>query len=129
MKPGASILVVDDNINLCNSMSLILEHKGYSVTTAVDGLEAIDRVSERSFDITFMDIKMPVMDGVKAYRRIKQIRPGAVVIMMTAYSLEDLLEEALQEGAYAALYKPLDMGKVLGMVDEILEGKQRASSG
>ncbi len=129
MKPGASILVVDDNINLCNSMSLIFGHKGYSVTTAVDGLEAIDRVRERPFDITFMDIKMPVMNGVKAYRRIKQIRPGSVVIMMTAYSLEDLLEEALQEGAYAALYKPLDMGKVLGMVDEILEGKQRASSG
>jgi two-component system response regulator HydG len=120
MKQRANILVVDDSISLCKTMSSILKHNGYAVTSAIDGLEAIDRTRERPFDITFMDIKMPRMDGVEAYRRIKQIRPDWVVIMMTAYSDDDLLEQALQVGAYDILYKPLDMEEILMMVDEIL---------
>ena len=118
------ILVVDDNISLGKSMALVLKRNGYDVTIAIDGLEAIDRVRERHFDVTFMDIKLPIMDGVEAYRRIKQIRPDPVVIMMTAYSVENLIDEALKEGAYSVLYKPLDMDKVLRMLGEILERKQ-----
>jgi len=120
MKQKANILVVDDSISQGKTMSAILRRNGYAVTTAIDGLEAIDRTRERSFDITFMDIKMPRMDGVEAYRRIKQIRPDSVIIMMTAYSDEDLVGAALQVGAYDILYKPLDMEEILMMVDEIL---------
>ena len=71
-----------------------------------------------------MDIKMPGMDGVETYRKIKRIRPDPIVIMMTAYSVENLVDEALQEGAYSVLYKPLDMEKVLRMLGEILAKKQ-----
>lgn len=120
-----AILVVDDDFSLCKTMFLILKRNGYAVTTAMDGLEAVDRVRERPFDIIFMDIKMHIMDGVEAYRRIRQIRPGLVVLMMTGHAVKDLVEEALQEGAYDVLYKPLDMEKVLRMVDEILERKQK----
>ena len=126
MAERAHILVVDDNISLCKSMALVLEHNGYAVTVAIDGLEAMDRVRERHFDVTFMDIKMPVMDGVETYRRIKRIRPDPMVIMMTAYSVENLVDEALQEGAYSVLHKPMEMDKVLRMLGEILERKQQA---
>ena len=118
------ILVVDDSISMCKSMALVLERNSYAVTIAIDGLEAMDRVRERHFDVTFMDIKMPVMDGVETYRRIKRIRPDPMVIMMTAYAVENLVDEALKEGAYSVLYKPLDMEKVLRMLVEILERKQ-----
>ena len=124
MAERAHILVVDDNISLCKSMALVLEHNGYAVTVAIDGLEAMDRVREKHFDVTFMDIKMPVMDGVETYRRIKRIRPDPLVIMMTAYAVENLVDEALKEGAYSVLYKPLDMEKVLRMLVEILAKKQ-----
>ena len=120
------ILVVDDSISMCKSMALVLERNSYAVTIAIDGLEAMDRVRERHFDVTFMDIKMPVMDGVETFRKIKQIRPDPVVIMMTAYSVENLIDEALKEGAYSVLYKPLDMEKVFRMLGEILERKQQA---
>lgn len=119
MTEKASVLIVDDNTALCESMSLILEERGYDVTRAGDGPEAIEIVTERSFDIIFMDIKMPLMDGVEAYKRIKGIRPEAVVMMMTAYSLEEMVQEALQEGAYGILYKPLDMAKVIATIDEV----------
>ncbi len=124
MKEKPLILVVDDDISMCKSMALILEYNGCVVTTAEDGFQAIERVKERPFDIAFMDIKMPGINGVDAYRKIKEIRPDTVAVMMTGYSVGDLIEEALQEGAYAVLDKPLDMGKVLEIVNEITKGKQ-----
>jgi two-component system response regulator HydG len=118
MKERANILIVDDDIGLCKTMTLILGRKGYAVTTAQDGMEAIERVQERPFDITFMDIKMPLMSGVETYRRIKKIRPEAVVMMMTAYAVETLVQEALQEGAYGITYKPLDIERVIAIIEE-----------
>jgi len=120
----ACILVVDDNIGLCKSMRLILGHKGYAVTLAGDGPEAIEKVKEEPFDIIFMDIKMPLMDGVETYRRIKKIRPEATVMMMTAYTVEDLVQQALEEGAYGIIYKPLDIEKVVALVEEAKKVKQ-----
>ena len=124
MQEKASILITDDNISLCKTMSFVLERKGYAVTTAKDGPEAIKRVKERSFDMIFMDIKMPLMDGVETYKRIKEIRPEAVVVMMTAYSVEDLVQEALREGAYGIIYKPLNIEKVVALIEEVREAKR-----
>jgi CheY-like chemotaxis protein len=120
----ANILVVDDNTSLCKTMSMILRRNGYAVTIAVDGQEAIDRVRERPFDVTFMDFKVSGMDGVMVCRRIREIRPDSVVIMMTGYSVEDLFHKALQEGAYAALVKPLNMEEVFRMINEIVERRR-----
>jgi len=117
----ASILIVDDNVSQCKTMSLILRHKGYAVATASDGSEAIKTVQQRPFDMIFMDIKMPLMNGVDTYRRIKEIRPEAVVVMMTAYAVEDLVQQALEEGAYGIVYKPLDIERVITIVEEAKE--------
>jgi DNA-binding NtrC family response regulator len=114
----ASVLIVDDNSSFCRSMSLVLKAKGYAVSMVSGGLEALEKVKEASFDMIFMDVKMPDMDGVEAYRRIKQVRPGAVVAMMTGYAVEDLVEQAVREGARDVLYKPLDIDRVTALIDE-----------
>ena len=124
MEERGSVLIVDDNVSLCRTLSFILGRKGYGATTAIDGSEAIERVRERPFDIIFMNIKMPVMDGVETYQRIKKITPGAAVVMMTAYAVEDLIQEALEEGAYACLYKPLDIEEALRLIDEITRARK-----
>lgn len=123
MDEKASILIVDDNLSLCKTMTLILRRKGYDATSAKDGYEAIVKVKERSFDLIFMDIKMPLMDGVETYKEIKKIRPDSVVFMMTAYAVEDLIQEALKEGAYGVLYKPLDMEKIFSFIKTAKEAK------
>ena len=125
-KAEASILIVDDNIGQCKTMAFILERNNYAVTIADNGPEAISMVEKKSFDIIFMDIKMPIMNGVDAYKQVKKIRPGTKVIMMTAYAVEELVQEALQEGAYAIIYKPLDIEKVLELVKKAIEAKQGA---
>ena len=126
MEDRASILIVDDNLSLCKTMSFVLERKGYSVTTARDGPSAIEKIQESAFDIIFMDIKMPVMNGVETYKRIKKIRPEAVVIMMTAYAVEDLVQEALQEGAFGVIYKPMDIERVVALIESTREEKKGA---
>lgn len=118
MADKASILIVDDNASLCRMLFLVLSRKGYDVTTATDGPTAIALVRERPFDIVFLDIRMPVMDGVETHRGIKEIRPDAVVVMMTAYAVEDLVQEALREGAYGIVYKPLDLNRIVDLVEE-----------
>ena len=126
MEEKADVLIVDDNVSLCRTMSFVLGRQGYAVNTAQDGLEAIERVKERPFDMVFMDIKMPLMNGVETYRRIKKIRPEAVVMMMTAYAVEDLVQQALEEGAYGIVYKPLDIEKVVATIEEAAEAKEGA---
>ena len=128
MDGRASVLIVDDNVSLCKTMSFLLRGRGYAVTTARDGPEAIERVKERPFDAIFLDIKMPLMDGMATYRRIKRIRPDVVVMMMTAYAVEDLVQEALREGAYGILYKPLDIEKVVMIIEEARKAKEVRSS-
>jgi len=119
----ANILIVDDDDGLLKTLSFILKRKGYTVTTAKDGPEAIARVEEKPFDMIFMDIKMPLMDGVETYKRLKKIRPEAMVMMMTAYAVENLVQEALQEGAYGIIYKPLDIEKVIALIERARETK------
>ncbi|GAG57138.1 unnamed protein product, partial [marine sediment metagenome] len=126
MEKRANILIVDDNISLAKTMSLILKRKGYEATTAPDGPVAIERVKERPFDLIFMDIKMPLMDGVQIYRKIKKIRPEIIVIMMTAYAVENLVAEALKEGAYGIIYKPLDIEKMISLIEKSRKKKQGA---
>lgn len=124
MTEKAKILIVDDNLSLCKTMSLVLKHKGYEVSTANDGFEAIDTVKEEFFDIIFMDIKMPALNGVETYKRIKEINNKIIIVMMTAYAVEDLIQDALKEGAYGVIYKPLDFEKILSLIEESKDAKQ-----
>jgi len=126
MGEPASILIVDDNVSQCKTMSFVLERKGYIVALANDGPEALEKVEDKPFDIILMDIKMPLMDGVETYRRIKKIRPEAVVIMMTAYAVEDLVQQALEEGAYGIVYKPLDIERVIAIIKEARTAREGA---
>jgi two-component system response regulator HydG len=114
------ILIVDDDLNLCKSMSLVLRRRGYTVTTVNDGPDAIEKVKKSPFDMIFLDIKMPMMNGVETYKTIKQIRPEADVTMITAYVSDDLVQDVLQAGATGILYKPFDIDRVIRSIDEVL---------
>ena len=97
----------------------ILQTFGHDVEVANDGLKAIECVKARSYDIVLMDIRMPGLNGVEAFKEIKKIRPGTAVMMMTAYSVEGLIAEALEQGAYGVLHKPFDVRRVLEFIAKI----------
>ena len=111
------ILVVDDQRGIRLTLSAIIEHQGYEVTEAEDGYQAIEAVTNNAFDLVFLDIKMPGINGVQSFREIKKISPGSAVVMMTGFSVEDLVSEALEEGARTVIYKPFQVDKVLSLVE------------
>ena len=115
----ANILVVDDLKSLRLTLAGILEDEGHSVTVVEDGYQAIEAVKKTHFDVAFMDIKMPGINGVEAFNEFKKIDPGTVVIMMTAYSVDELVKKAVDEGAYTCIYKPFDVEGVIELVGKI----------
>lgn len=116
-----NILVVDDQIGMLETFTDILEDSGFNVATAEDGFTAIRKAKEQPFDLIFMDIRMPGINGVQTFREIKRINPQIAVIMMTAYSVEDLIQEAIDEGVYTVIYKPFDMAKVIQTIESVLD--------
>jgi len=116
----ARILVVDDQTGVRLTLKGILSKKGYQVSMAENGEEALEMARQEPFRVIFMDVKMPGLNGVETYIKMKEINPDAAVIMMTGYALEDDLKKAIQEGAYAIVYKPFDMNKILVLLDECL---------
>ena len=120
MKTGKRILVVDDNTDFCENITDVLELEGYETVEVYDGLDALDAVKEDGFDLVLMDVKMPKMDGVETFRRLKEISPRLPVIMMTAFMVEDLIRLALQEGAFGAYQKPLDLKRLFFSIERAL---------
>ncbi len=121
MSEIASILVVDDEIDTCRNLSDILTDRGYRVDTAFDGLSALDLVRENAYDIALLDLKMPGMDGLTLYREIRKVRSATVALVVTAYASKATAEEALAAGAWQVLPKPVDLSRMLTLMDEALD--------
>jgi len=120
----ANILVVDDLRSMRLTLGGILEDNEHRVVIVEDGYEAIEEVRRNHFDAIFMDIRMPGINGVETFKEVKKIDPQVAVIMMTAYSVEDLVKEALEEGAYTCIHKPFDIEKVIALVDGIVKERR-----
>ncbi len=113
------ILVVDDEPSMRRTVADILRAEGYSVDAAASGEEAVELCSESGYAVVLMDVRMPGIDGVEAFRRIRRHQEGVRVILMSAYGLEELKHAALDEGAVAFLDKPLDLDKVIHLIGEV----------
>jgi len=119
MEDNLHILIVDDDVGMTKTLGDILELVGHEVGIALSGREAIAKVRAEPFDCIFMDIRMPGMNGVEAFKQIKELAPACPVVMMTAYAVHDLIEEAKREGALAVLDKPIDPARLIGMVEAL----------
>jgi len=118
MTDEPTVLVVDDNEDLLVTFSMILKRCGFHVETAENGASAVDKFKEHHFDVTLMDIVMPEMNGVEAFQRIREMQPGATVILMTAYSEEELVQMARDEGAHHIVYKPIRIDQLIELIKE-----------
>jgi DNA-binding NtrC family response regulator len=123
MSDKIKVLVVDDNQDLLETFAMILMRRGYSVQTADNGASAVNKFKDQSFDVTLMDIVMPEMNGVDAFKKIKEIQPGAPIILMTAYSDEELIQTARDEGARQIIHKPIRIDELLQLINETADGQ------
>jgi len=117
----ANILIVDDEIDLLETLGDIFESKGYNVTMVEDGNKAIELLKKKYFDIILMDLKMPGISGVESFKEVKRLHPSAAVIMMTAGSVGEEIKEALGAGVEAIVDKPFNVKKLVATIESILE--------
>ncbi len=108
MNHRISILIVDDELSVRDSLYNWFIEDGYVVECAEDAKKALSILESQDFDIILADIKMPGMDGMEMLRRIKAIKKETVVIMMTAFATVDTAVQALKEGAFDYVTKPFD---------------------
>jgi DNA-binding response OmpR family regulator len=117
-KQPPSILVVDDEVDTCRNLSDILTDLGYRVDVAHDGPSALELVRRNAYDVALLDLRMPGMDGLELFHRIRALRSGTVGIIVTAYAGTDTTERALAAGAWQVLPKPVDFRRLLAVVEE-----------
>ena len=123
------ILVVDDERNIRNNLGMVLEAEGYKVDTASNGDDALLRVKDGRYDIAFIDIQMPKMDGLEVLRLLRGLRPKMPVVMLTAYGTVSRAVEAMKLGAVDFLEKPFDPKAIQLLCQEILERQKIGASG
>jgi len=116
----ARILIADDEDSLRWVLEKGLRGVGYDVTSVKDGEEAVRVFEAQPFDLVFLDVRMPGLDGLTALERIRDLRPDVYVIVMTAHGSMDTAIKAMQRGAYDYLNKPFDLDEVLLLSERAL---------
>ena len=120
----ARVLIADDEDSLRWVLEKGLRQAGYEVTAAKDGEGALRAFEAEPYDLVFLDVRMPGMDGLTALAKLREIRPDAHVIVMTAHGTMETAIQAMQRGAYDYLAKPFDLDEVLLLAERALEARR-----
>jgi two-component system, NtrC family, response regulator HydG len=120
----ANLLIVDDELIVRDSLGKWFREEGYDVSTAQSAREALSLMAEKQFDLALVDIKMPGTDGVELQRRMKEVAPEMVVIIMTGYASVETAVAALKNGAYDYVTKPFDPDDIAHTVQNAVAHKR-----
>jgi DNA-binding NtrC family response regulator len=118
------ILIVDDEASVRDSLYQWFKADGYRVDTAEDAASALKKLQENPWDIILLDIKMPGMDGIELQNRIKQIDKNIVTIIITAYASVDTAIQALKDGAFDYITKPIDPDDLSRLIRNAIEKRR-----
>jgi DNA-binding NtrC family response regulator len=106
---GLRVLLVDDEGELVYTMAERLSLRGYNVDAVTDGAEALEHVASNTYDVAVVDVKMPGISGLVVLKVIKRDCPQTPVILLTGHGSIEEGEEGMKQGAYAYLFKPVDI--------------------
>ena len=120
----ARLLIVDDELSVRDSLAKWFHEEGYEVGTAENASDALTRLAESHWDVALLDIKMHGTDGIELQRRIHELQPDVIVIMMTGYASVETAVTALKNGAYDYVTKPLDPDEIAHLVKKALAHKR-----
>lgn len=123
MKFKGSILVVDDEEIVRDSLASWLQEDGYRVDTAPDGPTALAKLAQQPYDILLVDLKMPGMDGMQVLAQAKSLQPDAPLIIMTAYATVDTAVQAMKQGAYDYLVKPFEPEELSLLIGKLTDAQ------
>ena len=122
---GISLLLVDDEKGYVNVLSNRLARRNIAVTKAFSGVEAIQALRKRDFDVAILDLKMEDMNGIEVLKIFKKMSPQMEVIMLTGHGSEKAAKEGIEFGAFDYLTKPCELDDLLTKIREIFENRKR----
>ena len=131
----AQILVVDDDLNTCQSLTAALGKEGHQVFEAHSGEEALEKIRTQEVDLTIIDLMMPGMNGLEFFQTMKTLHPEVVAIMISARPTVDVAVSAIKSGIYDFITKPFKLGEIKKAIAKALEaqdpsfGKQTVTPG
>src|ERR1700744_2934358 len=114
------LLIVDDEVSVRDSLAKWFAEEGYDVGTAENAKEALTRLAEQTYEVALVDIKMRGTDGIELQRRMHEIYPDMLVIMMTGYASVETAIAALKNGAYDYVNKPLDPDEIAHLISKAM---------
>ena len=124
MSTQGKLLIVDDELSVRDSLAKWFHEEGYEVGIAENANDALTRLAESDWDAALLDIKMHGIDGIELQRRIHELKPDLIVIMMTGYASVETAVAALKNGAYDYVTKPLDPDEIAHLVKKALAHKR-----
>lgn len=124
MSAQSRLLIVDDELSVRDSLGKWFHEEGYDVVTAESASDALTRLAESKWDAALVDIKMHGTDGIELQKRMHEVDPELIVIMMTGYASVETAVAALKNGAYDYVTKPLDPDEISHLVKKALAHKK-----
>ena len=124
-RASAHIMVVDDEPAARLSLAELLALEGYEVIAAASGEEAVELLSEGTFDLAIVDLKMPGMDGLEVVEAFQKRSPDTVIIMLTAHGTLETAVQAMRQGAHDYLLKPANVNEIMTSVKAGLDKRRR----
>lgn len=119
-KITASILAVDDDKDICAFFEDALEGTGVLVTTTADPFKGLELVKTYDYDLVFIDLKMPGMDGAELFKQIRAVKPDLPVTIITGFPDSELMASALAQGPFGIIRKPFTTAEVLTVINNYL---------
>jgi two-component system, OmpR family, response regulator len=112
------VLLVDDESDVTRILSKRLERRGYECAAAANGQEALEAMQQYAYSVVIMDVKMPVMDGMSALQHIHSQWPATKVILLSGHADMQLAVQAMSDGAFGYLMKPVDLEELLFKIED-----------
>ena len=110
------VLIVDDDVDFATTVALLVEDEGHRAEVAYSGEDALELGAAEQFDLALIDLRLPGIDGVDCLRELRTLCPSTKCAMMTGYSVEEVLSEALDSGAVQVLRKPFKEQELLALL-------------
>ena len=120
IKRSANILVIDDDETICSLFKDTLEGTGYTVTTVSESSKGLELVKDRDYDLVFLDLKIPEMDGAELFKQMRVVKPKLPVTIITGYPDSELMTRALTYGPFGVMSKPFRESDILTAVNTYL---------